>query len=351
MQFREAYIDALLKETVRRKKYFTGEEVESIYFGGGTPSVLEPAQLQLIMNQVKEMFPVKKSAEITLEANPDDLTGAYLDVLRELSINRLSIGVQSFHKSDLLLLRRVHNEKEAEQSIYRAARHGFTNINIDLIYGIPGLSAGQWKSNLQRAVNLPVTHISAYHLTFEPGTVFDHWRKQGRIIEMSEEESVNQYNSLREELEANGFDHYEVSNFARKGNHSRHNMIYWSNKNYLGLGASAHSFDGTKRSWNVASIKKYIRSINAGEDPGESEILDDRSRYHDVLITTLRTREGLDPHYMTRIFNERITDHFQRVSAAFVDRGILAEHDGRLHIPPERWITADGIIRDLMLEE
>jgi oxygen-independent coproporphyrinogen-3 oxidase len=351
LQYRDEYVEALLKEISLRATYLYGSEVKSIYFGGGTPSVLTPSQLERILDALRMQFNVKEGVELTLEANPDDLSDTYLEVLGKLSFNRLSIGVQSFQSAHLELLRRSHTADQGIAAVERAAARGFRNINMDLIYGIPGLSAEEWTNNLQRAVALPVMHISAYHLTFETGTVFDHWKKLGRITEINEEESERQYNTLRRILGDHGFDHYEISNFAREGYYSRHNRIYWNNKKYLGLGPAAHSYNGMERSWNVSSLKKYIQRTGAGAQIFESETIDQRTAYHDYLITTLRTTAGADIKHISQAFNESISRHFLRVSGIMIEQGILIHKGDRISIDPGRWITSDGIIRRLMLDD
>lgn len=351
MQYRDQYVDALIKEIGSKTAFFGDSGVESVYFGGGTPSVLSPDQLERILKALHQQFRLEENLELTLEANPDDLSDAYLRALDQLLFNRLSIGIQSFHKRDLELLRRSHTAEQGAEAIERAANLGFSNINMDLIYGIPGLAQEQWVENLLQAVVLPVSHISAYHLTFEPGTVFDHWKKTGRISEITEEESESQYIKLREILGDHGFDHYEISNFARDGMYSRHNRIYWNDKYYLGLGPSAHSYNGEERRWNVSSLKKYMEGITTGKVISESEKINEVNAYHDYIITTLRTASGADPNHISGAFSTRISDHFHRKSGRLIEQGIFVRHGERIGIDPGRWITADNIIRSLMLDD
>lgn len=330
LKYRDDYVDALLRELSSRAVELGQQEVSTVYLGGGTPSVLTATHLARIMNRLRQLYKVQAYAEVTLEANPDDLDDARLEMLRNQGFNRLSIGVQSFFSHHLELMRRSHNAEQASSAIKRAAEHGFENINMDLIYGLPGLTLEEWEENVRRTMDLPVQHISAYHLTYESGTVFDHWRKKGRIRELPEESSIKQYNMLRKITGEHGFEHYEISNFALPGYRSAHNSSYWSGAPYVGFGPSAHSYNGRERRWNVASLKQYIAS--AGTDlPGfEKETLTDRDRYHDYLITALRTSEGADLQKIRDLFGEAMVDELKKKAAPFIVSGELVIEGGGL---------------------
>ncbi|MEN8201733.1 MAG: radical SAM family heme chaperone HemW [Bacteroidota bacterium] len=349
LHYVDAFVDSLLKEMELRAGELPGTPLETLYLGGGTPSVLSEKHLDQILEAVHTHYNFQKNDEWTIECNPDDLSPAYLTHLRKLGFTRISIGIQSFHQRDLELMRRSHTAAQAERSVQDAAAAGFENITVDLIYGIPDQSLKEWEENISQALSLPISHISAYHLTFESGTVFDHWRKKGRLLPVHEEASVSQYHLLRKRLAEKGFDHYEISNFAREGHMSRHNMIYWSGKSYLGLGPSAHSFDSIRRSWNVSSLKEYMEGIASGNLARETEDLSPAERYHDYLITSLRTRWGADPQYIQRQFGAELSDHFRGKSKTFLEQGSMQITENRVVIHPDHWLIADHILRELLL--
>ncbi len=349
LKYVDEYVDSLVKEIELRAGEEPGTEVETLYLGGGTPSVLSEVHLEKILNTIHTHFTFVEKAEWTIECNPDDLSPVYLDQLRYKGFNRISIGVQSFNERDLELMKRSHTSIQAERSVEDAAAAGFENITMDLIYGVPGQIPREWEQNIEKALALPVSHISAYHLTFEPGTVFDHWRKKGRLLPVHEEESVNQFQLLRSLLLERGFDHYEISNFALNGNRSAHNMLYWSGKPYLGLGPSAHTYDGTNRSWNVSSLTKYMEGVSRGSGFNETEKLSTIERYHDYLITSLRTRWGVDPNLLERQFGSDIALHFAKKSKPFLEQGTLGILDGHMAIHPDHWLLTDHILRELFV--
>ena len=254
---------AIQKELHLRQNYLSNESLETIYFGGGTPSLLNVSILQNFLIAINKLFKVDKNPEITLEANPDDLSIKYLQGLRKIGFNRLSIGIQSFNDGMLKQINRKHNAQQAVQCVLNAQKVGFRNINIDLIYGLPGLTTSDWKQTLKKAFELNIQHISAYHLTIEPNTAFNHFNKRGMISLPSENESLQQFNMLINETEKKGFQHYEISNFALPGFHSKHNTSYWMQKKYLGVGPSAHSYNMISRQWNVSNNKIYIDNINS----------------------------------------------------------------------------------------
>lgn len=347
LRYVDAYVDSLVREIESGAGDQSGTCLETLYLGGGTPSVLSQAQMEKILTAVHQQYEFKEDAERTIECNPDDLSPSHLKQLRALGFNRISIGIQSFHQRDLELMRRSHNAAQAEQSVRDAASAGFENITMDLIYGIPGQNLQEWEENINKALSLPVSHISAYHLSFEPGTVFDHWRKKERLLPVHEEESIKQYKLLRERLLESEFDHYEISNFALNGKMSQHNMIYWSGKPYLGMGPSAHSYDGQKRSWNVSSLKKYMEGIKARKAVSETENLSPEEKYHDYLITSLRTKWGADPEHMRQQFGDDLLEHFQTKSSTFLNQGSMVYVADRWTIHPDHWLIADHILREL----
>jgi len=350
LRYLDSFVDGLVEEIHRKGRARPGKELDTLYLGGGTPSLLTKAHLDRILSALSGYYSFCKGAEWTIECNPDDLDGNQLSHFKRLGFNRLSMGVQSFHQQDLDLLRRSHNARQAEESVQKAAAKGFGNISIDLIYGIPGQSNLQWEENIHKALKLPVSHLSAYHLSFEPGTVFDHWRKKGRLLPIHEEDSVWQYKQLRKNMINAGYEHYELSNFGRAGFRSVHNLIYWSGDPYLGFGPSAHSFDGVNRSWNRSSLKGYLEALNQGEEFSESELLSTDERYHDYLITSLRTKWGCDSAHIEKIFGLDYREYFEKKARPFLGAGTLYEREGRIAIYPDSWLIADHILRELFVD-
>ncbi len=356
LRYLDEFTDSLLKEIMLRSPGAADTmteadtRAETLYLGGGTPSLLSESHLKNVVTAIRRNYTYQKEAEWTIECNPDDLSAGRLRILKSLGFNRLSIGVQSFQEGDLELMRRSHHADQAMQAVREAADQGFENISIDLIYGIPGQEMAVWEKNLETALSLPISHISAYHLTYEPGTVFDHWRKKGRLVPVHEDVSVMQYRVMREKLLSAGFEHYEVSNFALKGRRSAHNMIYWSGKPYTGYGPSAHSYDGTARRWNLSSLKGYMEGI-AGNGPfHESEQPGKDEQYHDYLITSLRTSQGADPGYMEQQYGREYREHFEHHAQTFLGEGTLVEKEGRIAIHPDQWLITDHILRKLFMD-
>ncbi|MEL6305337.1 MAG: radical SAM family heme chaperone HemW, partial [Bacteroidota bacterium] len=293
-------LEAMATEIRLRKEELSNQEVKTIYFGGGTPSVLSVDEINSLISMVRTYFEVDSDAEITLEANPDDLSLEKLEELSQSPINRLSIGVQSFFEADLKLMNRAHNAQEALECIQNAKTY-FDNISIDLIYGIPNATDSQWEENIAVALDLDVPHISSYALTVEPKTALKHFIEQGVVPPVDDEQAQRQFLMLLQTLESNGFMHYETSNFARPGFISKNNSAYWQGKTYIGIGPSAHSFDGKVRSWNVNNNMKYVRALERGEIPSEKEILSLRDQYNEYVMTGLRTQWGVS---LDRIQNE-----------------------------------------------
>jgi len=350
LHYMDEFVAQLVEEIRTCGKSYPAQILNTLYLGGGTPSLLSPENLDKILDAVHGTFSFRDDAEITMECNPDDLNAALLKMIKGRGFNRLSIGVQSFHEKELQLMRRSHNAGQAEASVKRAASAGFDNITIDLIYGVPGQSAAEWEENVQRAISLPISHLSAYHLTFEEGTIFDHWRKKGRLIPVHEDESVGFYRLLRDQMLSAGFDHYEISNFAHQDKMSEHNLLYWSGLPYLGVGPSAHSYNGSQRSWNISSLKEYMEGVSRGESVSESEQLSSEERYHDYLITSLRTKWGADPKFIKNHFEEKFWKHFELKSAPFLEEGTMSITDGKKTINPNHWLITDHILKGLFVD-
>lgn len=342
-------LQALHRETDLRSGYLGGEPVHTIYFGGGTPSVLTIRELEAIMEQLMRSFPVGQGLETTLEANPDDLTRAYLNELKNIGINRLSLGIQSFSDNDLKKMNRRHSAVQAVHSVYEAAEAGFSSISIDLIYGLPGLSLHQWERNLQKAVKLPVNHISAYHLTYHEGTKFFDWLKTGRLRELHEDDSLAQFELLMDITKDAGFEQYEISNFARQKAYSKHNSSYWGGSQYLGLGPSAHSYNGNSRQWNVSDLDAYISSVNDGEPAFEREVLTETNKINDYLITRIRTRWGISLNFLETQFGEPVSRQIVQSAQSFLSSGHLQQDGDRISLTRKGIMISDEIMLALVV--
>jgi oxygen-independent coproporphyrinogen-3 oxidase len=307
---RDAMIEALCQELRLQKSYLQGEKIETVYLGGGTPSLLTGAELQRIFGVVRQQFDVQTQAEITLEANPDDLTDETLTALLDVGVNRLSIGIQSFDDDVLRALNRIHNGTAARDSVLRAQAKGFGNISIDLIYAIPNQDLERWSENIAEAIRLNPQHISSYSLTVEEKTMLGKWTKQGKFHPVNDDTAADQHDRLVDLLAAADFEHYEVSNFARPGYRSQHNTSYWLGKKYLGTGPGAHSFDGASRQYNVRDNRKYIASLSQNEIPATLEVLSSEDKLNEYLLISLRTSWGLDLEKLRRQFGVNLmADH------------------------------------------
>ena len=343
-------IAALKKELFLRKDDLEDKNLKSLYFGGGTPSILKVDELKSIIDEVLKYFSFNDDIEITLEANPDDLDHAFLKALSQTEINRLSIGTQSFFNEDLMLMNRAHNAGEAESSIKRAQDFGFENISIDLIYGSPTSNFEIWKENLNKTIELQVPHVSSYALTVEPKTALNQWIKQQKIAAPKEAEQNREFYYMSEFLKDHGFDHYEISNFGKPGFHSRHNSAYWKSHEYLGIGPSAHSFNGgNERSWNIANNKLYINSLEKNTVPKETEILSEADQFNEMLMIGLRTFWGVDLAVLNEKFGEEVLEHFRKEIQFKLADGILLIENNHLKIPEKHWFMADGIASDLFM--
>jgi oxygen-independent coproporphyrinogen-3 oxidase len=347
-----AYIDALEKEIESRAGYLQGETVETIYFGGGTPSVLDAGHLRRIMLLIPHGNILDKDCEITLEVNPDDLSHEYLKSIRENTpVNRLSIGIQSFHDRDLSLMNRRHTAQEARQSIERAIKLGFSNISADLIYGIPGSSLVDLGYSLDRLSELDIQHLSAYHLTLEPGTVFYKKAAKGLMRPVSEEESLSQFGYLIRRLGQMGFVHYEISNWAKDGFLSRHNTNYWKRKPYLGLGPSAHSYNIVSRQWNLASLTQYMKALKDGTPFYEKEELTDTIRFNEFLLTSLRTMWGIDLKETGTVFGKALQESFLKGCEPYIRSGHMIKSGDAVTLTNKGYFISDAIVSDLMAGE
>ena len=319
----QLYLNSLMREAELRKNYLGNEEIQTIYFGGGTPSVLEIRNISRLLNELSRIFTISPAAEITLEANPDDLTGEYISELKKTGINRLSIGVQSFNDLHLKQMNRRHTGEQAVKAIEQSIEKGFSNLSIDLIFAIPGMTSAQFRSNLETMNQFPVSHLSAYYLTIHKGTRFYSLVSSGLLSEINEEEGLDQFNLLLDFTGENGFEHYEISNFARNGQYSRHNTSYWSGIRYLGLGPSAHSFDGNTRQWNVADLKKYVQQTGDGGQFYKQEKLSETDRYNELIMTSLRTQWGIDTEKITEKFGKSYSGDFVRSINQFVENNLV----------------------------
>ncbi len=315
-------IQALVKELILRKKEFQNKSIETIYFGGGTPSLLAIDELRLLIDTIYENYEVTDNPEITLEANPDDLSEKQIHKLTNTRINRLSIGIQSFFDDDLKTMNRAHNSKEAKECL-SAAIGSFDNITIDLIYGIPTMSNKRWKENLQLAFDFGVNHISSYALTVEPKTALASFIKKGSYPPIDEEKALEHFNILVKKTEKQGFVHYEISNFGKPNYFSKHNTSYWKGTPYLGIGPSAHSFNGKHRSWNVSNNAKYIKAVQTGILPQEIEELSINDRFNETIMTGLRTIWGVSLVTIKQDFGTTFKNHLLKRAEKFIDQGLL----------------------------
>ena len=328
------------KELVERKDYLHGESIGTIYFGGGTPSLLNIGELETLLALVKCHFQLDPEAKITLEANPDTLSLEYLQRLKYLGINRLSIGIQSFFDNDLKYLSRRHNSEHALQCLQWAKQAGFDNLNVDLIYGLPTSNADQWNRNLDRFFELGIPHLSAYALTLEPNSILTKQIEMGKVLEVNEEDAVRDYEVLCRRTSENGFLHYEISNFCRPGWTSKHNTSYWFGTPYLGLGPSAHSYDGVSRQWNASSLDWYHQKT-------EFETLTQEQIYDEYVMLRLRTMWGIDLKFIKREMGERFASYCERQAKPLISQGRLSQTREFLYLTDEQMLFADGVAEAL----
>ena len=340
-------VDALCKEIILRKDEI-GEILETIYFGGGTPSLLDKEELDQIFETIYSNFSIIKNPEITLEANPDDLTEEKLQILSASKINRLSIGVQSFFDEDLKLMNRAHNSEEASGCLEMAKKY-FDNISIDLIYGMPEMSNERWKENLDKALTLDIPHISSYALTVEPNTALKKFIEKGIVKPVKDEVAQAHFEILIETMEGAGFENYEFSNFGKPGYFSRNNTAYWTGKKYLGIGPSAHSYDGDRRSWNVNNNTKYIKAITQNELPIERETLSFTDKYNEYMMTGLRTIWGVSLNKVEKQFGLKYKEYLLTQAQKNMEAHLLFQDGDRLVVTKKGKFLSDGIASDLFL--
>ena len=342
------YVHALVRELEMRKDYVGNEEIETIYLGGGTPSQLSQEELEEIFTYIYKVYKVTLDAEITLEANPDDLTPEYVSMLRNLPINRISMGIQTFQEETLKLLHRRHTAQQAVEAFKRCREAGFKNISIDLMYGLPGETLETWKQDLQQAIDLHPEHISAYHLIYEEDTALWKLREEHQVEEADEDLSLTLFCTLIDELTRAGYQHYEISNFCLPGLHSRHNSSYWTGKKYLGCGPSAHSFNGVSRQWNVASLSAYIDGIRQRKPDFEVEELDLYTRYNDFVLTSIRTCWGMSLSHLRSMYGEELYRYCLRMAKPHLEQGVLEISEDILKLTRKGIFISDGIMSDLM---
>jgi len=343
----KVFAEALCAEALRRKNEVR-EPVKTVYFGGGTPSRLDNQAFAEIFETLFSHFPIEEDAEITLEANPDDLSEEYIHLLRKLPFNRISIGIQSFDDGELKFLSRRHSARQAIQAVKLCRQAGFENISIDLMYGLPGQTPGIWEKSLRQACELDVWHISAYHLIYEKQTRLYALLQKGSVRPVTDEASTEMFSMLIDTLAQNGFEHYEISNFAKSKKYSIHNTSYWKNEKYIGLGPSAHSYDGENRSWNIASLEKYITAIQSGELLQETEKLTFTQKYNEFILTGLRTMWGVDLNLLKEKFGQELFDYCLQNARKFIREGFLVSKDNSLIMNRKGIFISDGIMSELM---
>lgn len=348
---KSTYVHALCRELEMRKDYLENEEIETIYLGGGTPSQLSFDELEKIFTSIYNIYKIKEDAEITLETNPDDLTPIYVNKLRQLPINRLSMGIQTFHEETLKLLHRRHTAQQAIEAYHCCREAGFHNISIDLMYGLPGETLERWENDLQQAIELQPEHISAYHLIYEEDTVLWKLKSQCQVKEADEELSVTLFSTLIQRLTEAGYQHYEISNFSLPHFQSRHNSSYWTGKKYLGCGPSAHSYNAISRQWNVASLDKYIIGINSAKPDFEIEELDLYTRYNDLVITSIRTCWGMSLPELLDNFGEQLYNYCLKMAQPHIQQGTLIQENQILKLTSKGIFVSDGIMSDLLWVE
>jgi oxygen-independent coproporphyrinogen-3 oxidase len=347
----DSFIKALLSEAEMRKDYTRSEEISTIYIGGGTPSVLSVKEVKTIFDCLFRNYSVNKNCEVTFEMNPDDVNIPYLLGIKKLGVNRISLGIQSWRDKDLTMLNRRHDSAQAERALKDVFKSGFDNVSVDLIYGIPGLGTADWGRNIDITFSYDIKHLSAYHLTIEEGTPLARMKKKGIIEEIDEEESTSQFNLLVEKAINAGFIQYEISNFAKTGYFSAHNTNYWKQVNYLGLGPSAHSFNGYSRQWNISDIKGYIKAVNSGNQFFGREDIDNKTRFNEYIMTSLRTMWGIDLEYVEKTFEKEGYDYVLNMADKFINYGLMRKEANALILTNQGKMISDNIISEFMLTD
>lgn len=347
---REALVQSIVREISLRSPYLEGEPVETVYIGGGTPSLLDPVVVAGLLSAVSENFAMADDPEITVEVNPDDVSAGYFSALRQIGINRISLGLQSWDDKRLRYLGRRHDAAQSGRVLDLVFQEGFENVSADLIYGVPGMTVADLKADLEKTFVFPVTHLSAYHLTIEEGTKFGKMKKEGKLRETDEETSGAMFALLGNFCREHGFIHYEISNFAREGFISRHNSSYWKQVPYIGLGPSAHSFNRRSRQWNVSDVKKYIKAIGNGEIPAEREDLDRLTVFNEYVMTSLRTMWGIDLLYVESLFDKELHDYLVNLSDRYIRYGLMKREKNTLVLTDQGKMISDNIIAELLTD-
>jgi len=346
LKYKDDLLQTLVKELQLQKDYLQGQTIETIYFGGGTPSILSVKDINLLLDTITQLHTVSATAEITLEANPDDLDKAKIQELRQTAVNRFSIGIQSFFDEDLLWMNRVHRGQEAEASVKRAQDSGFENITVDLIYGYPLLTDTKWKYNLNKVFELGVPHVSSYSMTVEPQTALASFIRNLKQPAMNEQQSAAQFTYLMETMQIRGFEHYEISNFCKPGHYSRHNSNYWRGVSYLGIGPSAHSYNGEVRQWNIANNPKYMQSVMTGKLPAEIEELTETNRLNEYIMTSLRTSWGLNLDVLNSIVAGTAA-LLNKAALPYLEKGWITQKQNIIILTQTGKLYADHITAEL----
>jgi len=346
----DAFVEAITREAAIRSGYLDNETVDTVYLGGGTPSLLSVEQAERILAAVRKNFRVGIDPEITLEVNPDDIKTGYISSLASLGVNRISVGVQSWDDGRLKYLGRRHTAGQSAAALETIFGEGINNVSADLIYGIPGMTTADLRQDIEKTLTFPVTHISAYHLTIEEGTPFHRMKEKGKLKETDEETSNAMFMLLINRLRERGFIHYEISNFALEGYISRHNSAYWKQVPYIGLGPSAHSFDRRSRQWNVSDVKEYIRSVNEGMVSSEREELDRLTLFNEYVLTALRTVWGIDLAHVENSYDKELHDYLVNMSGKYIRYGLMKRDRDTLALTDQGRMISDNIIAELLME-
>lgn len=347
-----AYLSALCKELELRRDYLSGAPIRTLYFGGGTPSLLSAEEFSQVLSCISRFYDISSVEEFTVEVNPDDVTHDYMLSLRALGVNRISMGVQSFLAADLQVMGRRHSVEQVYAAVEAIRGAGIENLSIDLIYGLPGQTLNAWADNVAKAVALEPQHISAYSLTYEEGSKLARLAQSGTVRPVDEDSCAEMFSLLRTELSKAGYQQYEISNFSKLGKESKHNSSYWDGTPYLGVGASAHSYDGLSRQWNIANSRLYIEKMQQGaDDYFELEELDLETRYNDFVLTTLRTMKGLDLSRLKELYSTRLFDYCMENASKALSEGLLVEENGFLRLTEEGLFISDNVMADLMWVE
>jgi oxygen-independent coproporphyrinogen-3 oxidase len=343
------YINALNHEARLRRNYLGAQSVSTIYIGGGTPSVLQADEIKSILDNIVENFKIDKNPEVTIEVNPDDISDEFLEGLKKTMVNRISVGIQSWRDQDLSLMNRRHTASVAAMALEKIFDAAYENVTIDLMYGLPGMKTADWASNLDISFSYGIKHLSAYHLTIEAGTMLNRMKQKGMLTEIDEDESTSQFQVLIEKAEAAGFIQYEISNFSLPGFLSIHNSNYWKQVSYLGLGPSAHSFNGYSRQWNIRDVNKYIKAIESDSPLFDKEELDRKTRFNEYIMTSLRTMWGINLDYVEDVFDKEGYDYIRNLSGKFIDYGLMRQEKQTLVLTNQGKMISDNIISELML--